>query len=97
MDQWVSYDVTITILIYIHKHHLTLNLRCSNLHNYNRNITLEQSTLNSYLAEGGNLIITGIDSLGSPDDLLLADVVRSCSVGDRIGEPDFHVANSLHP
>ena len=67
-------------------------------YNYNRSITpLEQSTLNSYLAEGGNLIITGIDSLGSPDDLLLADVVRSSSVGDRIGEPNFHVVNSLHP
>jgi thermitase len=96
----VTYDSYYNNSYALYTQNLTLLNRYSAVifYNYDRGITpLEQSTLNSYLAEGGNLIITGIDSLGSPDDLLLADVVRSSSVGDRIGEPNFHVVNSLHP
>ncbi len=55
----------------------------------------EQLALNSYLNRGGNLIVTGLDSLSS--DTRLADVVRSFSVGDDVGQPDLVVANQFHP
>jgi hypothetical protein len=65
---------------------------------YNRVITLnEHSALQSYLSSGGNLLVTGYDSLGHPDDWLLADIVRSCSAGDNVGEPNLYVVNGTHP
>jgi len=57
----------------------------------------EQSALNSYLAAGGNLLVTGWDSLGDPQDHRLADVVRSKTTGDNDGEPDLYVREPTHP
>lgn len=57
----------------------------------------EHDVLNAYLASGGNLVATGFDSLGDPDDPLLADVVRSSTVGDDTNQPDLIVVNSTHP
>lgn len=42
----------------------------------------EQTALEAYIQGGGNLIVTGFDTLGNPDDPRLADVVRSSTVGD---------------
>ncbi len=69
-------------------------------YNYNRRINeTEQNTLNDYLAHGGNLLVTGWDSLGYPDDPRLADVVRSSTYGDNDdgAEYDLTVTNSSHP
>jgi len=55
----------------------------------------EQTALNAYLSSGGNLIVTGFDSLVS--DVRLADVVRSRSIGDNLGQPDLFVVNASHP
>jgi len=42
----------------------------------------EQAALEAYIQAGGNLIVTGFDVLGGPDDARLADVVRSSTYGD---------------
>lgn len=55
----------------------------------------EYSALQSYLTYGGNLLVTGLDSLYS--GALLADIVRSSSYGDNMGEPDLFVVNDSHP
>jgi len=55
----------------------------------------EYSTLESYLSLGGNLLVTGFDCLVS--DVLLADLVRSSSTGDNVGEPDLIVVEEMHP
>ncbi len=66
--------------------------------NYNRNINEEErSTLQAYIAGGGNLLVTGYDSLGSPSDPYLAEVVRSSMTGDNVGEPDLYVRSPTHP
>lgn len=57
--------------------------------------TDEQAALNSYLCYGGNLIVTGFDCLVS--DTRLADVVRSSTVGDNVGQPDLYVVDATHP
>jgi len=61
-----------------------------------RHITsAEYSALESYLSSGGNLLVTGFDSLVG--DYLLADLVRSSSYGDNMGEPDLFVVDASHP
>jgi len=55
----------------------------------------EHSTLESYLSSGGNLLVTGFDCLVS--DALLADLVRSSSTGDNMGESDLYVVDETHP
>ena len=55
----------------------------------------EYSALESYLSFGGNLLITGFDCLVS--DSLLAELVRSSTTGDNVGEPDLIVVNEEHP
>lgn len=63
---------------------------------YSRLLTSrEYSALNDYLTHGGNLLVTGFDSLYS--DALLADIIRSSSYGDDTGEPDLFVVNDSHP
>jgi hypothetical protein len=50
---------------------------------HDRQITLgEHDALEAWLQDGGKLLTTGYDSLGSPDDPLLADLVRSSQYGD---------------
>jgi hypothetical protein len=44
----------------------------------------EQRALEAYIQGGGNLISTGYDTLGDPNDPLLADVVRSSTFGDDV-------------
>jgi hypothetical protein len=50
---------------------------------HDRQITQgEHDALEAWLQAGGRLLVTGYDSLGSPDDPLLADLVRSSQYGD---------------
>ncbi|NIS82051.1 MAG: hypothetical protein GTO14_18010, partial [Anaerolineales bacterium] len=61
-----------------------------------RHITSDEySALESYLSSGGNLLVTGFDCLVG--DSLLADLVRSSSYGDNVGEPDLYVVDATHP
>jgi len=55
----------------------------------------EYTTLESYLSSGGNLLVTGFDSLVSDD--LLRDLIRSATMGDNVGEPDLYVVEETHP
>jgi subtilase family serine protease len=67
-------------------------------YNENRVIdTIEHRTLNDYIELGGFLLVTGFDSLGAPDDALMADLVRSTDVGDNMGKSSFSVADDQHP
>jgi hypothetical protein len=69
-----------TVIFYTDYRHLTSN---------------EYSTLESYLSSGGNLLVTGFDSLVSDD--LLRDLIRSATMGDNTGEPDLYVVDATHP
>lgn len=52
------------------------------------------STLESYIQAGGNLLVTGYDTLGSPEDTGLANLVRSSTSGDRVsGDDEWVTAN----
>ena len=56
------------------------------------------SSLESYLQAGGNLLVTGYDSLGDPVDPQLAAVVRAVSPGDSNSNDSTWVVSSLdHP
>ncbi len=66
----------------------------------NRAITsAEESVLNAYLNAGGNLLVTGNNSLGKPDDQRLANVVHSSSSGHHTGTPydDYLIVDAFHP
>ncbi len=66
-------------------------------YNAARNISAqEQAVLNAYLEGGGNLIVTGLDSLYYPD-AKLANVLRVTSEGDAVGQGDLIVVNDSHP
>ncbi len=45
-------------------------------------------SLEAYIQAGGNLLVTGYDTLGSPTDYVLAELVRARSPGDQVS----HVA-----
>jgi hypothetical protein len=84
-----NYTANVTLL-----NNYTAVIFCNN----DRSITSsEHSALEAYLSSGGNLLVTGYDSLGHPDDTLLADIVRSSTVGDNTGQPDLYVVNATHP
>ena len=96
----IGYDIYNDNSIYLYTENLDLllNYKAVIFNNHDRPITSdEHSALQSYLSLGGNLLVTGYDSLGHPDDWLLADVVRSSSVGDNVGEPDLYVMDETHP
>jgi len=57
----------------------------------------EAATLEAYLQAGGRLLVTGHDSLGDPDDPLLAALVRSSGVGDLVGPIMFSITDGAHP
>ncbi|UCE38192.1 MAG: S8 family serine peptidase [Thermoplasmata archaeon] len=57
----------------------------------------EYQVLEDYLTLGGVLLVTGYDSLGSPDDANLADIVRSSAFGDNSNENMFVVLDGSHP
>ena len=67
-------------------------------HNNDRGISLaEQSALASYVDEGGILLVTGHDSLGSPTDTLLASVLGLSTEGDEPFATDVVVTDGTHP
>ena len=52
------------------------------------------TNLESYIQAGGNLLVTGIDSLGSPSDTVLADLVRATFPEDQAsGSAEWFTAN----
>lgn len=53
------------------------------------------NTLNAYINNGGNLLVTGYDTLGSPNDILLADLVRSSTYGDCVSYDSSWVTSSV--
>jgi hypothetical protein len=60
---------------------------------YGRNITqAEHDATEAWLQAGGNLLATGYDTLGSPDDPLMAALVRSSSYGDGPFTYDYQIA-----
>ncbi|MGD8543639.1 MAG: S8 family serine peptidase [Candidatus Bathyarchaeota archaeon] len=94
----IGYDIYNDNRFYLYTEDLSLLLDYSTVIFYTdyRHITsAEHSTLESYLNLGGNLLITGFDCLVG--DYLLADLVRSSSYGDNVGEPDLYVVNATHP
>jgi len=94
----IGYDIYNDNSFYLYTEDLSLLLDYSTVIFYTdyRHITsAEHSTLESYLYLGGNLLITGYDCLVG--DYLLADLVRSSSYGDNVGEPDLYVVNATHP
>jgi PKD repeat protein len=96
----VGYDIYNDNSIYLYTEDLDLLLsyKIVIFNNHDRGITSgEHSALQSYLSSGGNLLVTGYDSLGNPEDWLLADIIRSSSVGDNVGEPDLYVVDAMHP
>ncbi len=56
----------------------------------------EQAALEAYIQGGGNLIATGLNILGGPDDAQLADVVRSSTFGDSPIAADWTAAGTNH-
>ena len=57
----------------------------------------EHDALEAYLQVGGNLLVTGYDTIGDPDDPLLADLIRSSMYGDGPWTYDFTVIVGSHP
>ena len=57
----------------------------------------EHDALELYLQSGGRLLVTGYDTMGSPTDPLLADLVRSSSSGDGPFTYDYTVTDGSHP
>ena len=57
----------------------------------------QMTVMESYLQAGGQLIVTGYDSLGSPNDPNLANLVRSSTTGDGPFTNGWTVTNGNHP
>jgi hypothetical protein len=57
----------------------------------------EHDALEQYLQAGGRLLVTGYDTLGSPTDPLLADLVRSSSSGDGPFLTEYTITDGAHP
>ena len=96
----IGYDIYNDNSMYLYTEDLDLLLSYQIVifNNYDRQITSsEHSALQSYLSSGRKLLVSGYDSLGHPSDTLLADIVRSSSVGDNTGEPDLYVVDETHP
>jgi len=84
------------IYLYTANLDLLLNYRIVIFYTDYRWITSEEQTaLNAYISQGGNLIVTGFDCLVS--DTRLADVVRSSTTGDNVGRPELYVVDATHP
>jgi thermitase len=75
---------------------LLLNYKAVIFYTDYRSITSnEYSALEAYLSSGGSLLVTGFDCLVG--DARLANLVRSSSRGDNVGEPDLYVVDATHP
>jgi uncharacterized membrane protein len=95
-----SYDLLDDNSIDLYTSDIMLLLQYETVIFYNQNRLIdvdEQQALNDYIELGGALVVTGFDSLGSPDDNLLANVVRSTDIGDNMGENSFSVIDEMHP
>jgi len=58
-----------------------------------RSITqAEHDATEAWLQNGGRLLVTGYDCLGSPDDPLMADLVRSSDYGDGPFTGDYQIS-----
>lgn len=57
----------------------------------------EHDALELYLQAGGRLLVTGYDTLGSPTDPLMADLIRSSNEGDGPFVVDYSITNGNHP
>jgi hypothetical protein len=57
----------------------------------------EANALESYVEAGGRLLVTGYDTIGSPDDSVLAEIVRSSTVGDGPFEYSYSIVDAAHP
>ena len=67
-------------------------------YNQDRAITVaEEEALNRYVESGGRLIATGFDSLGSPTDGRLANVLRVMTLGDGPHTEECTVLDNTHP
>lgn len=67
-------------------------------YNYNRAITAdEEAALDQYVENGGMLLVTGYDSLGSPTDSRLANVCRVRTTGDGPFSGACRVTDGAHP
>jgi hypothetical protein len=96
----LNYEIFENNTVYLYTENLTLlqRYRVVIFYNYQRAITSnEESALNAYLASGGNLLVTGHDSLGFPSDRRMANIVRSSTVGDNYNQPDLYVQDASHP
>jgi len=94
----INYDIynNNDVHLYAADLNLLLNYRAVVFYTDSRWITAEEAmALNSYLSNGGSLIVTGFDCLVS--DALLADVVRSATMGDNVGRPELRVVDAAHP
>jgi thermitase len=94
----IGYDVYNNNNMYLYTENLSLLLKYKAVIFYNayRSITSnEYSALESYLSAGGTLLVTGYDCLVS--DTLLANIVRSSSTGDDVGQYDLIVVDNTHP
>jgi thermitase len=94
----IGYDAYNNNNLYLYTENLSLLLKYKVVIFYNRyrSITInEYSTLESYLSLDGNLLVTGFDCLVS--DRLLANLVRSSTIGDNVGENDLIVVEGNHP
>jgi thermitase len=94
----IGYDIYNDNRLHLYTEHLNLLLSYPTVIFYTdyRQITLDEySALESYLSSGGNLLVTGFDSLVSDD--LLRDLIRSATMGDNTGEPDLYVVDATHP
>jgi hypothetical protein len=56
----------------------------------------EHDALELYLQAGGRLLVTGYDTLGSPTDTLLADLVHSSDSGDGPFVTDYTITDGSH-
>ncbi len=66
--------------------------------NYNRALTIaERDALQTWLNNGGSLVVTGYDTLGSPTDANMASVVNCTSPGDGPFSTALSVVNDTHP
>jgi hypothetical protein len=65
---------------------------------HDRTISAAESTnLTNFVNNGGRLLVTGYDSLGSPTDTLLATLVRCNSPADGPFADQLSVVNDTHP
>jgi hypothetical protein len=67
-------------------------------HGYRRGINqTEHDAVEAYIQDGGKILITGLDTLGYPDDPLMAALVRSSAYGDGPFSQTSATVENIHP